>query len=89
MHIEYRQQMLARYTCQLDRHTRTLHGVSEPNLYRSLYTGPQIEMIELDDEQWLKVTHRPPYAPRKKMQKSIAEQLSWLTMLILYWIARS
>ena len=64
---------------------------TSPNLtlYRSLYADPQIEMFELDDEQWLKVLRRPPYAPRKRMQEPIAEQLSWLTLLILYLIMRS
>lgn len=57
--------------------------------YRSLYADPQIEMFELDSEQWLKVMRRPHYVPRKKMQEPIAEQLSWLTMLILYLITRS
>lgn len=84
LHIEYRQHMLARYACRLDRHSRKLQSVTKPNLYRSLYADPQIEMFELDDEQWLKVLRRPPYAPRKKMQESIATQLSWLTLLILY-----
>ncbi len=89
LHIEYRQNLLARYACRLDRRTRTLQRVTKPNLFRTLYTDPQIEMFELDDAQWLKVLRRPPYAPRKQLQEPIAEQLSWLTLLIFYVITHA
>jgi len=89
LHIEYRQQMLAGYACRLDRRSHTLKSVTKPNLYRSLHADPQIELFELDDEQWLKILRRPPYAPRKTAQEPVARQLSWLTLLILCLATRS
>jgi hypothetical protein len=35
-----------------------------PQLYRTTYASPQLELWELDDEQWRKVFKRPPYQPR-------------------------
>jgi hypothetical protein len=81
--------MLAGYACRLDRRSHTLKSVTKPNLYRSLYADPQIELFELDDEQWLKILHRPPYASRKTAQEPIARQLSWLSLLILCLATRS
>jgi hypothetical protein len=35
-----------------------------PQLYRTTYASPQLELWELDDAQWRKVVERPPYAQR-------------------------
>jgi hypothetical protein len=75
LHVEYHQTLLARYACRLDRQQRTLRKVSDPNLFSTVFASPQLEIIELDDEQWHKVFHRPPYAPRKHAQ-SLVEQLA-------------
>ena len=32
----------------------------QPQLYRNIYTSPQLELWELDDEQWRKVWERSP-----------------------------
>jgi hypothetical protein len=84
LHVEYRQTLLARYSCRLDRGNKTLRGVSEPILFGTTFASPQLEMFELDDEQWRKVFHRPPYAPRKQTQTS-AEQLTLLRLMLLIW----
>ena len=36
-----------------------LHDVHEPILYTTPFTSPQLELIELDDEQWRKCQRRP------------------------------
>lgn len=85
LHVEYRQTLLARYTCRLDRGTRTLQKVSEPRLYRTLFASPQLELLELDDEQWLKVLHRPPYAPRRS-RHAWARQLVLINLELALWL---
>ena len=53
--------------------------MSEPRLYTMAFTSPQLELIELDDEQWVKFQRRPPktYTKRTAM---IGQQLSWLDL---------
>jgi hypothetical protein len=38
---------------------RGLQQVSEPTLYTTPFASPQLELIELDDEQWRKFQQRP------------------------------
>lgn len=58
--IEYHKTLLARYRCDYDRTQGQLQTVSEPTLYATPFTSPQLELIELDDEQWIKCQRRPP-----------------------------
>jgi hypothetical protein len=85
LHVEYQRTLLAHYTSRLDRKTKTLQSVSNPRLYRTLFASPQLEMFELDDQQWTKVFHRPPYTPRKLVTEQQARQLTLfnLTLLLL------
>ena len=43
-----------------------LQAISEPTLYATPFVSPQLELIELDDEQWHKFLRRPSrtYTPR-------------------------
>jgi hypothetical protein len=50
---------LARYRCAYDPKQGQLQEVSEPTLYATLFTSPQLELIELDDAQWHKCQRRP------------------------------
>ena len=50
---------MARYRCDYDPRHGQLQGVSEPTLYTTPFTSPQLELIELDDEQWRKFQRRP------------------------------
>ncbi len=59
LHIAHREALLARYGCRYDRKARRLRAVLDPQLYRTVYASPQVELWELDDEQWRKVTLRP------------------------------
>ena len=58
--IEYQKTLLAQYRCNYDRRQGQLQKVSEPTLYATPFISPQIELIELDDEQWRKCQRRPP-----------------------------
>jgi transposase InsO family protein len=55
LNIEYQQTLLARYQCSLNRRQKSLRSVSQPMLYHTPFASPQIELFELDDEQWRKV----------------------------------
>ncbi len=57
--IAYHKTLLARYRCEYDAKQGQLHVVSEPTLYASPFTSPQLELIELDDAQWVKCQQRP------------------------------
>ena len=85
--IEYRKTLLAQYRCTYDLRKGHLHEVSEPILYATPFTSPQLELIELDDEQWRKFQQRPSrnYAKRIAM---LGHQLSLLdlgTSALILW----
>jgi transposase InsO family protein len=77
--IEYQQTIVARYRCDYDARRGELQGVSEPRLYTTAFTSPQLELIELDDEQWVKFQRRPSrtYTKRTAM---FGQQLSLLDL---------
>lgn len=85
LHIEYRQTLLAHYLCRVDRHNKTLRNVTGPRLFSTAFASPQIEMFELDDEQWRKVYQRPPYAMRKRRPSSTG-QLYLPHLALLFWL---
>jgi hypothetical protein len=55
----YHQTLLARSRCAYDPKHRQLQDVSEPTRYATPFASPQLEFIELDDEQWIKFQRRP------------------------------
>ena len=57
--IEYQQTLVARYRCDYDLKHQQLQGLSDPTLYTTHFTPPQLELIELDDAQWVKFQQRP------------------------------
>ena len=57
-----------------DRRQRRLHEVSHPAFYQTVFASPQLELIELDDTQWLKVQQRS-LLRRTLQQTSSGEQL--------------
>lgn len=85
LQIEYQQTPLARYQCRLDRRQKALTAVSQPQLYPTPFVSPQLEFFELDDEQWLKVHPRAPYA-RRPAPASLARQLPLLSLEIGLWL---
>jgi putative transposase len=84
--IEYQQTFLARYRGAYDPKRRQLQDVREPTLYATPCASPQLELIELDEEQWSKCQRRPArhYSRRIAM---VPQQLSlidlWTSALIL------
>jgi hypothetical protein len=57
--IAYQQILLARYRCTYDPQHRQLQDVREPTLYPTPFASPQLELIELDEAQWVKFQRRP------------------------------
>ncbi|HSF33330.1 MAG TPA: hypothetical protein VLK82_23030, partial [Candidatus Tectomicrobia bacterium] len=51
--------LLARYRCPYAPKQGHLREVSAPTLYATAFRSPQLELIELDDEQWRKCQRRP------------------------------
>ena len=70
LQIEYQETLLAQYYGDYDWRKKGLQGVSQPTLYQTPFASPQLEMFELDDEQWLKVRQRS----YQRRQKRIAQQ---------------
>ena len=64
LQIARQQALLAEYAYRYDRQARRLKEVSQPRFYRTEFASPQLEMWELDDEQWLKVQERDAYRQR-------------------------
>ena len=77
--IAYQQTLLARYRCAYAPKHRQLQDVSEPTLYATPFASPQLEFIELDDEQWIKCQRRPSrhYSRRIAM---LPQQLSLIDL---------
>jgi putative transposase len=73
--IEYHQTLLARYHCAYDPQRRQLHDVREPTFYPTPFASPQLELLELDEEQWSTFQRRPAkhYSRRLAM---LPQQLS-------------
>jgi len=73
-HIAYREALLARYRCAYDPRRKRLREVSHPILYHTQFASPQLELIELDDTQWIKVQQRA-WLRRTPQQTALGEQL--------------
>lgn len=85
LHIEYQQTLLARYQYRFNRKAKGISHIDNPKLYQTLFVSPQLELFELDDQQWRKILHRPEYAKRRTAQKSAAKQLA-LTLNHMLWL---
>ena len=75
--IVYQQALVARYRCEYDAKRGQLRSLSEPRLYTTPFTSPQLELIELDDEQWRTFQRRPARAYTKRIAM-VPQQLSLL-----------
>ena len=76
LRIEYQETLIARYRCAYDPRQKRLREVSHPMLYRTMFASPQLELIELDDTQWIKVQQRS-FARRTQRITAIEEQLAF------------
>ena len=91
LRIAYHQTLLARYPCAYDRQHGQLQAVSQPTLYTTALRSPQLELMELDDEQWRKFQRHPArnYAKRIAM---LGHQLSLLdlgTSALIVWTLKA
>jgi transposase InsO family protein len=76
LRLAYQQALLAQYTYRAERRGKRLRSVDpRPQLYRTAYASPQLELWELDETQWRAVFERPPYqrrptpTPRRRVQQ--------------------
>jgi hypothetical protein len=74
LRLEYRETLVARYRCAYDQRRKRLHDVSHPMLYYTVFASPQLELIELDDAQWIKVQQRA-LQRRTPRRTTLGEQL--------------
>lgn len=87
LHLEYQSARLADYHCDYNRETKSLEAVSQPRLYRTIHASPQIELFELDDNQWHKIAHRPSLPRLQRKRLSVLQlPLAGLGLLSLFWI---
>jgi hypothetical protein len=89
LHIEYQQTMLARYAYQYERKQKRLRAVDQPQLQRTIFASPQLELWELDDEQWRKIVEREARPRRPKVTaRGSGEQLSFgIALLVILLVA--
>jgi hypothetical protein len=77
--IEYQKTLLARYRCDYNLKQKQLQGLSDPTLYTTAFTPPQLELIELDDAQWVKFQQRPARTYSKRIAM-LAKQLELIDL---------
>jgi hypothetical protein len=77
LRIEYRETLVARYRCAYDPRQQRLREVSHPMLYHPVCASPQLELIELDDTQGIKVQQRS-LTRRTQRITAIGEQLAFV-----------
>jgi len=68
LHVEYQNLILAQYQCDYHAHHHQLRQVSQPTLFQTPFVSPQLALFELDDQQWLKIRHRPPFQRQNRPQ---------------------
>jgi putative transposase len=74
--IGYQDALLARYAYHYDRPSRRMSAVSEPEIFHTTYASPQLELLELDEDQWQRI-YRRPYERRPRLADSGAIQLAF------------
>jgi len=82
LHVEYQQTVLARYHYRLERGSKKIGTVSSPQLYRTSFASPQLELLELNDDQWTKIARRPEYAKRRVISTATRQLAFDLPLLI-------
>lgn len=82
LRVEYQETLLAQYHCVYDRQQKQVQLVSHPTLYRTPFASPQLELFELDEDQWVKVYQRL-YLRWQRRRVQIAEQLHLLDVSVV------
>jgi transposase InsO family protein len=88
LHLAYRQALLAQYTYRAERRGKRLRAVDpHPQLYRTIYASPQLELWELDDEEWRKVRERPLQHRTRRVAGAVGlQQLPLPVVGLLVWL---
>jgi hypothetical protein len=89
LHVEYRHTLLARYHYHWQRGSNNISSISRPKLYKTVFTSPQLELLELDDAQWQKIVRRPEYAKRSTALATAVRQLAFdlpLMSWLFFWL---
>jgi transposase InsO family protein len=72
LQIQEQETLLAQYAYRWERKTGRLSAVKEPRLFRTMFASAQLELWELDDEQWRKI-HERPYVRHAHRSTTIGE----------------
>jgi transposase InsO family protein len=67
LQLAYQDTVLAQYTYRAERRARRLQAVEAPQSYQTPFASPQLELWELDDEQWRKILPRPYVRHRSRI----------------------
>ena len=86
LRLEYQETLLARYRCAYDQRQRRLRDVSDPTVSPTAFASPQLELLELDATQWIKVQQRAAQHRTRRMVQ-LVEQLPLIPVgsVVLLW----
>jgi hypothetical protein len=82
LRIEYQGTLLARYRCVYHQRRRRIQDVSDPTFYVTPFASPQLELLELDETQWMKVQQRV-WHRRTRARRPVVVQLPLLRLASL------
>jgi hypothetical protein len=82
LRIEYQGTLLARYRCVYHQRRRRIQDVSDPTFYVTPFASPQLELLELDETQWMKVQQRV-WHRRTRTRRPVVVQLPLLRLASL------
>ena len=82
LRIEYQETLLAQYQVGYDQRQKRLQNINQPTLYQTPFASPQLELFELDDEQWLKIYQRTYERRQKRIRRLLGRQLHLIDLEI-------
>jgi hypothetical protein len=86
LRLEDQETILARYRCADDQRQRRLRDVSDPTGYPTAFASPQLELLELDATQWIKVQQRAAqHRTRRMVQRAEQLPLIHVGSVVLLW----
>jgi putative transposase len=86
LRLEYQETLLARYRCVYDQRQCRLRDVRDPIVYPTVFASPQLELLELDATQWIKVQQRvAQHRTRRVLQLTEQLPLIHVGSMALLW----
>jgi transposase InsO family protein len=86
LRVEYQETLLARYRCAYDQRQHRLRDVRDPIVYPTVFASPQLELLELDATQWIKVQQRAAqHRTRRVVQLTEQLPLLYVGSVALLW----